>query len=60
MAVALRYPVRRWRPVVPVTALLVVVGMAAMAALTAGVLASSVVTGKPTEEGLPARTRQLL
>jgi NhaP-type Na+/H+ or K+/H+ antiporter len=85
MGVALRYPVRRLRPVVPATAVLVVIGMLAMAALTAGlawlvlglpaalaallgacvsptdpVLASSVVTGKPAEEGLPARTRQLL
>ena len=85
MGVALRYPVRRLRAVVTPTALLVLVGMLAMAALTAGlvwlvlglpvalaallgacvsptdpVLASSVVTGEPAEQGLPARTRQLL
>jgi len=85
MGVALRYPVRRLRPVVTPTAVLVTVGMLGMAALSAGlawlvlgvpvalaaligacisptdpVLASSVVTGKPAEEHLPARTRQLL
>lgn len=36
MGVALRYPVRRLRPVVTPTTVLVVVGMPAMAALTAG------------------------
>lgn len=36
MGVALRYPVRRLQPVVPTTAVLVVVGMLGMAALTAG------------------------
>ncbi|MGY5883511.1 cation:proton antiporter domain-containing protein [Modestobacter lacusdianchii] len=85
MGVALRYPVRRLRPIVTPTAVLVTVGMVSMAALSAGlawlvlgvplalalllgacvaptdpVLASSVVTGKPAEEHLPARTRQLL
>ena len=85
IGVALRYPVRRLRPILTPTAVIVGVGMLAMAALTAGlawlvlglplalaallgacvaptdpVLASSVVTGKPAEQGLPARTRQLL
>ncbi|MGY2081307.1 cation:proton antiporter [Modestobacter sp. SYSU DS0657] len=85
IGVALRFPVRRLRPVVTPTAVLVTVGMAGMALLSAGlawlvlgvpvalaaligaciaptdpVLASSVVTGKPAEEHLPARTRQLL
>jgi NhaP-type Na+/H+ or K+/H+ antiporter len=85
MGVALRYPVRRLRPVAPQTAVLVAVGMFGMGAVTAGltwlvgglplalaallgacvaptdpVLASSVITGKPAEQGLPARTRQLL
>lgn len=36
MGVALRYPARRLRPVAPPTAVLVVVGMLAMAAITAG------------------------
>ena len=85
IGVALRYPVRRLRPVITPTAVLVTAGMLGMAALSAGlawlvlgvpvalaallgaciaptdpVLASSVVTGKPAEEHLPARTRQLL
>lgn len=85
IGVALRYPVRRLRPIITPTAVLVTVGMLGMAALSAGlawlvlgvpvalaallgaciaptdpVLASSVVTGKPAEEHLPARTRQLL
>ncbi|MCZ2812769.1 cation:proton antiporter [Modestobacter sp. VKM Ac-2979] len=85
IGVALRFPVRRLRPVVTPTTVLVTVGMLGMAALSAGlawlvlgipvalaaligacitptdpVLASSVVTGKPAEEHLPARTRQLL
>jgi NhaP-type Na+/H+ or K+/H+ antiporter len=85
IGVALRFPVRRLRAVVTPTTVLVTVGMAGMAALSAGlawlvlgipvalavligacitptdpVLASSVVTGKPAEEHLPARTRQLL
>ncbi|WP_222195021.1 cation:proton antiporter domain-containing protein [Modestobacter italicus] len=85
IGVALRYPVRRLRPILTPTTLLVTVGMVGMAALSAGlawlllgvpmalaallgaciaptdpVLASSVVTGKPAEEHLPARTRQLL
>ena len=85
IGVALRYPVRALRPVVRPTAVLVTVGMLAMAAVTAGlawlllgvpvavaalvgaclaptdpVLASSVVTGKPAEEHLPARTRQVM
>nr|WP_243851422.1 cation:proton antiporter [Modestobacter marinus] len=85
IGVALRYPVRRLRPIVTPTALLVTLGMVGMAVLSAGlawlvlgvpvalaaligaciaptdpVLASSVVTGKPAEEHLPARTRQLL
>ncbi|WP_299951159.1 cation:proton antiporter [uncultured Modestobacter sp.] len=85
VGVALRYPVRRLRPIVTPTAVLVSVGMVGMAALSAGlawlvlgvplalalllgaciaptdpVLASSVVTGQPAEEHLPARTRQLL
>ncbi|MGY1838675.1 MULTISPECIES: cation:proton antiporter domain-containing protein [unclassified Modestobacter] len=85
IGVGLRFPVRRLRPVFTPTAVLVTVGMAGMATLSAGlawlvlgipvalaaligacitptdpVLASSVVTGKPAEEHLPARTRQLL
>ncbi|MGY1842765.1 cation:proton antiporter domain-containing protein [Modestobacter sp. SYSU DS0875] len=85
IGVALRYPVRRLRPVITPTTVLVTVGMAGMALLSAGlawlvlgipvvlaaligacitptdpVLASSVVTGKPAEEHLPVRTRQLL
>ncbi|MCZ2825010.1 MULTISPECIES: cation:proton antiporter domain-containing protein [unclassified Modestobacter] len=85
IGVALRFPVRRLRPIVTPTTVLVTVGMLGMAALSAGlawlvlgvplalavligvcltptdpVLASSVVTGKPAEEHLPARTRQLL
>ncbi|MCZ2837537.1 cation:proton antiporter domain-containing protein [Modestobacter sp. VKM Ac-2985] len=85
IGVALRYPVRRLRPIVTPAALLVTAGMAGMAVLSAGlawlvlgvplalaaligacitptdpVLASSVVTGEPAEEHLPARTRQLL
>ncbi|GAB3363368.1 hypothetical protein GCM10027300_37660 [Modestobacter lapidis] len=85
IGVALRYPVRRLRPIVRPTTVLVLAGMAGMAALSAGlawlllgvplalaaligacitptdpVLASSVVTGKPAEEHLPARMRQLL
>lgn len=85
IGVALRYPVRRLRPVLRPTAVLVTAGMAGMAALSAGlawlllglplvlavllgacitptdpVLASSVVTGKPAEEHLPERTRQIL
>lgn len=85
IGVALRFPVRRLRPVFTPTTVLVTVGMLGMAALSAGlawlvlgvplalaaligacitptdpVLASSVVTGKPAEEHLPARTRQLL
>ncbi|MQA35355.1 cation:proton antiporter domain-containing protein [Modestobacter roseus] len=85
IGVALRYPVRRLRPIITPTTLLVTAGMAGMALLSAGVawlvlgvpvalaaligacitptdpvLASSVVTGEPAEEHLPARTRQLL
>ena len=85
IGVALRYPVRRLRPVLTPTVVLVTAGMLGMAALSAGlawlvlgvpvllavligacitptdpVLASSVVTGKPAEEHLPARTRRLL
>ncbi|WP_104522499.1 cation:proton antiporter domain-containing protein [Blastococcus atacamensis] len=85
IGVALRYPVRRLRPIITPTAVLVTAGMLGMAALSAGlawlvlgvpvalavllgacisptdpVLASSVVTGKPAEAHLPARTRQLL
>ncbi len=85
MGVALRFPVRRLRPVLGATTVLVLVGMVGMAALSAGlallvlglplglavligsciaptdpVLASSVVTGAPAEQHLPARTRQLL
>jgi len=85
IGVALRYPVRRLRPLITPTTVLVTVGMVGMAVLSAGltwlllgvplalavligacitptdpVLASSVVTGTPAEEHLPARTRQLL
>lgn len=85
IGVALRYPVRRLRPVVSPVAVLVTAGMVAMAGLSAGVvwlvlgapltlavllgaclaptdpvLASSVVTGQPAEQHLPARMRQVL
>lgn len=85
IGVGLRYPARRLRGIVRPTALLVTVGMVAMAVLSAGlvwlvlgvplalallvgacvtptdpVLASSVVTGKPAEEHLPLRLRQLM
>jgi len=85
IGVALRYPVRRLRPIIRPTSLLLTAGMLGMAALSAGiawlvlgvplalavligacvtptdpVLASSVVTGKPAEQHLPARLRQLV
>jgi NhaP-type Na+/H+ or K+/H+ antiporter len=85
IGVALRYPVRRLRPIARPTTVLLTAGMLGMAALSAGlawlvlrvpvalavligacitptdpVLASGVVTGKPAEEHLPARTRQLI